>query len=437
MTASIFADTPAIRYEGPDSHTPLAFRYYDADRVVLGRPMADHLRIAVAYWHSFCGDGADTFGPGTHRRPWHTADDMAHAKMKLHAAFDFFERLGNPFFCFHDVDVCPLGDSLTEAGDNLFAMRDLIGDRMERTGTKLLWGTANLFSHPRYMAGAATNPDAEVFAYAAGQVRNVLTVTHQLGGENYVLWGGREGYDTLLNTDMKREQAQLARFLTMVVEFKHKIGFTGTILIEPKPCEPTKHQYDRDAATVHAFLRRFGLEKEVKLNIEANHATLAGHDFEHEIAYAIANDLLGSVDINRGDGRLGWDTDQFPNNVPELALALVHIVRAGGFATGGMNFDAKIRRQSTEPDDLFHAHIGGMDVLARALLAAEAMIRDGMLQEFVDERYKGWDQGLGAEIMAGDWTLDALADHALDAGIAPKPRSGRQEYLENLVNRFV
>lgn len=437
MTASIFADTPAIRYEGPDSHTPLAFRYYDADRVVLGRPMADHLRIAVAYWHSFCGDGADTFGPGTHRRPWHTADDMAHAKTKLHAAFDFFERLGNPFFCFHDVDVCPLGDNLTEAGDNLFAMRDLIGDRMERTGTKLLWGTANLFSHPRYMAGAATNPDAEVFAYAAGQVRNVLTVTHQLGGENYVLWGGREGYDTLLNTDMKREQAQLARFLTMVVEFKHKIGFTGTILIEPKPCEPTKHQYDRDAATVHAFLRRFGLEKEVKLNIEANHATLAGHDFEHEIAYAIANDLLGSVDINRGDGRLGWDTDQFPNNVPELALALVHIVRAGGFATGGMNFDAKIRRQSTEPDDLFHAHIGGMDVLARALLAAEAMIRDGMLQEFVDERYKGWDQGLGAEIMAGDWTLDALADHALDAGIAPKPRSGRQEYLENLVNRFV
>lgn len=437
MTAPYFTGIDKIRYGGVESANPLAFRYYDADRQVLGKSMAEQLRIAVCYWHSFVWPGADVFGPGTFNRPWHNADTFETAEAKLAVAFEFFEKLGQPFYCFHDVDVVPLGESLREAWSNLDRMADKLAAAQARTGTKLLWGTANLFSHPRYMAGAATNPDPQVFAYAAGQVRQMLDVTHRLGGENYVLWGGREGYDTLLNTDMKRELDQLGRFLTLVVEHKHKIGFKGLILIEPKPCEPTKHQYDFDAATVHGFLRAYGLENEVRLNIEVNHATLAGHSFEHEVAYAIATSLFGSIDMNRGDPQNGWDTDQFPIDLTETTLALYRIMQAGGFTTGGFNFDAKVRRQSVDPVDMFHGHIGGMDMLARALLGAEKMIRDGTMARFVDDRYAGWNDGFGAEIMSGRMSLADIARAAHDRGLTPQGRSGRQEYLENLVRRFV
>lgn len=435
--ASFFADIGKIRYEGPDTDNPLAFRFYDPDRQVLGKRMEDQLRVAVAYWHSVAWSGTDMFGTGTFERPWQAAPDMAHAEMKLRAAFEFFEKLGAPFFCFHDADVAPLGDTLAEARRNLDHICTLMAGEMERTGVRLLWGTANLFSHPRYMAGAATNPDPEVFAYAAGQVRNMLEATHRLGGANYVLWGGREGYETLLNTDLKRELDQLGRFLSLVVEHKHRIGFPGTILVEPKPMEPTKHQYDYDAATVHAFLQKYGLMGEVRLNIEVNHATLAGHSFEHEVAYAVANDLLGSFDINRGDPQNGWDTDQFPTDVVEIALALCHVLGAGGLTTGGFNFDAKIRRQSIDPVDLFHAHIGGMDALARGLLVAERVIADGRLAAFRRDRYAGWGGELGAGIVAGRLTLADLADYATSSNLVPRPRSGRQEYLENLVSRYL
>ncbi|NNG02616.1 MAG: xylose isomerase [Inquilinus sp.] len=437
MSKPFFAGVDRVPFLGPDSDEPMAFRYYEPDRMVLGKRMADHLRIAACYWHSFCWPGGDMFGAGTFDRPWQAADDLEHAEMKLKVAFEFFEKLGAPFYCFHDVDAAPPGRSLSESDRNLDHIAGLMEEEIGRTGVRLLWGTANLFSHPRYMGGAATNPDPEVFAYAAGQVRKIMEVTHRLGGANYVLWGGREGYDTLLNTDLRREAEQFGRFLTLVVEHKHKIGFDGTILIEPKPCEPTKHQYDHDAATVHAFLRQHGLEGEVKLNIEVNHATLAGHSFEHEIAYAIANDLLGSVDINRGDPQNGWDTDQFPNDVSEAALALYRIVDAGGLATGGFNFDAKIRRQSIDPADLFHAHIGGMDVLARGLLAAERMIADGRFKALLEERYAGWSGELGADILGGGKSLEELADYVVMNDLDPKPRSGRQEMLENLVNRYV
>jgi xylose isomerase len=347
------------------------------------------------------------------------------------------EKLGVPFFCFHDRDVAPEGATLAETQANLAAMIDEIEGHMDRTGIRLLWGTANLFSHPRYAAGAATNPDPEVFAFAAAQVRQILEATHRLGGANYVLWGGREGYETLLNTDLAREEAQLARFLHLVAEHKHKIGFTGMLLLEPKPQEPTKHQYDYDTATVHGFLVRHGLEGEYRVNIEANHATLAGHTFHHEIAYAVANGVFGSIDANRGDYQNGWDTDQFPNSVDELALALYEIVRAGGFTTGGFNFDAKLRRQSLDRNDLFHGHIGGTDTLARALLAAADMIEAGTLEQLREQRYAGWGEGLGAEILGGELTLETIAQRVADGGIDPKPRSGQQELLENVVNRHV
>ena len=436
MAADFFPTDP-IRYEGPGTDNPLAFRYYDADRQILGKRMADQLRPAVCYWHSFCWPGGDMFGAGTFGRAWQAADDFDHARAKLDIAFEFFEKIGTPFFCFHDVDAVPLGDTLAEGRRNLDRIAEPMADAMARTGVRLLWGTANLFSHPRYMAGAATNPDPDVFAFAAGQVRAILETTHHLGGENYVLWGGREGYDTLLNTDMAREQDQLGRFLSLVVEHKHRIGFTGTILVEPKPMEPTKHQYDHDAATVHAFLRKYGLVDEVKLNIEANHATLAGHSFEHEVAYVIANDLLGSFDINRGDPQNGWDTDQFPNDVAEAALVLRRVLAAGGLTTGGFNFDAKLRRQSVDPIDLFHAHIGGLDTLARGLLVAERMITDGAIDRFVEERYAGWERPEAKAMLAGDRSLADVADDAAAKGLAPKGVSGRQEYLENLVNRYL
>ena len=431
--------TGPVRFGGLDSTDPLAYKVYDPDRLVLGTRMEDHLRIAVCFWHSFAWPGSDVFGTGTFDRPWigATGDPLEAARTKLAAAFEFVEKLGVPFFCFHDRDVAPEGASLAETQSNLAAIVDEIEAHMARTGIRLLWGTANLFSHPRYAAGAATNPDPEVFAYAAAQVRQILEATHRLGGANYVLWGGREGYETLLNTDLAREEAQFARFLNLVAEHKHKIGFEGTLLIEPKPQEPTKHQYDYDCATVHGFLVRHGLDKEYKVNIEANHATLAGHSFHHEIAYSVANGIFGSIDANRGDYQNGWDTDQFPNSVDELALALYEIVKGGGFTTGGFNFDAKLRRQSLDRTDLFHGHIGGTDALARALLVAADMIEAGTVDAMREERYAGWGEGLGAEILGGTLSLEALADRVTSDGIDPKPRSGRQELLENVVNRHI
>src|SRR5215472_10010534 len=391
MPQSYFADIPPIKFEGIQSENPLAYRYYDKDRVVLGKRMEDHLRMAVCYWHTFCNEGADMFGPGTFRRPWNAGPmDQAHAEHKLNEAFEFFTRLGLPFFCFHDTDVMAEANTIREHVDNLARIGDSIQAKMAKTGVKLLWGTANLFSHPRYMAGAASNPDPDVFRFAATQVRHCMELTKRLAGENYVLWGGREGYECLLNTDLKQEKAQLGRFLKMVVEHKHKIGFHGTILVEPKPHEPTKHQYDFDVETVYAFLLANGLEEEVKLNIEANHATLAGHSFEHEIATAVALGIFGSIDMNRGDPQNGWDTDQFPNDVREISTALYYILSGGGFTTGGNNVDAKVRRQSFEPADLFYAHIGGVDTVARGFLNAAAMIERGELAGIVKERYAGW-----------------------------------------------
>jgi xylose isomerase len=361
---------------------------------------------------------------------------MVAARMKMAAAFEFLAKLGMPYYCFHDADVAPGGASFREFKANLDALVDDALGYQERTGITLLWGTANLFTHPRYQAGAATNPDPEVFAYAAAQVTNMLEVTKRLGGTNYVLWGGREGYDTLLNTDLRREGDQLARFLHLVAEHKAKIGFTGQLLIEPKPMEPTKHQYDFDAAAVHAFLRRFDLQNDIKLNVEVNHATLAGHSFAHELAYAAANDLLGSVDVNRGDPQNGWDTDQFPNSAEEATLALYVILRAGGFTTGGCNFDAKLRRQSIAPDDLLHAHVGGIDTLARGLLGAARLIEDGTLAARLDARYVGWDGPLGRDILGGAHSLASLAERVERGGVDPQPVSGRQEALENVVQRL-
>ncbi|MBO1075191.1 xylose isomerase [Roseomonas marmotae] len=433
--STIFDRLPHIRYAGPEATDPFALRYYDAKRVVLGRSMEDWLRPAVAYWHSFVGNGLDPFGAPTHQRPWFSGDPVQAAHQKAEAAFVFLEKLGLPFFCFHDRDVAPEGGTLRESNALLDRVLETVQAQMQRTGIRLLWGTANLFSHPRYMAGAATNPDPEVFAYAAGQVKHVLEATHRLGGANYVLWGGREGYDTLLNTDLRQEDAQLGRFLNLVVEHKHRIGFPGTILIEPKPMEPTKHQYDRDVATVYGFLSRHGLLGEVKLNIEANHATLAGHSFEHEIATAAALGILGSLDMNRGDPQNGWDTDQFPNNAQDLSLAMLEVVRAGGLGQGGVNFDAKIRRQSIDPEDLLHAHVGGIDTTARALLIAERILRDGGLERAREERYAGWKSGFGQQVMQGQVSLEALAEHAATHP-PPQPRSGRQEALENIAARF-
>ncbi|HET7028365.1 MAG TPA: xylose isomerase [Candidatus Limnocylindrales bacterium] len=437
MTEDFFNEVAApIPFGGPDAAEPLAFRVYDPDRLVLGKRMEDQLRIAVCLWHSFNWPGSDVFGVGTFDRPWldPQLDPRAAAAAKLDAAFEFIAKLGVPFFTFHDRDVAAEGATWNETQSNLEASIDRIERHMARTGAKLLWGTANLFGHPRYAAGAATNPDPEVFAYAAAQVRLMLEVTHRLGGANYVLWGGREGYETLLNTDLRREEDQFARFLSLVAEHKHRIGFQGTLLIEPKPQEPTKHQYDYDVATVHGFLARHGLADEYRVNIEANHATLAGHSFHHEVAYAVANGMFGSVDANRGDYQNGWDTDQFPNSVDELAPALYEIFRAGGFTTGGFNFDAKLRRQSLDRTDLFHAHVGAIDTLARALLAAAAMIDDGRLDRLREERYAGWDGALGQAILSGDAGFDALAGRVASGELDPRPRTGRQELLENVVN---
>jgi xylose isomerase len=434
---SYFEGLDPIRHEGPESRNPLAFRWYDPERVVLGRPMREQLRFAVCYWHTFCGTGSDPFGSATFDRPWMAGGDpMAAARSKAESAFDFMSKLGTPFYTFHDRDVAPEGATPRESLKRLGVMVEELARHQQRTGVRLLWGTANLFSHPRYMAGAATNPDPEVFAMAAAQVKAAMDATKALGGENYVLWGGREGYETLLNTDLRQELEQLGRFLSLVVEYKHRIGFKGTILVEPKPCEPSKHQYDFDVAALFAFLQRFGLEKEVKANIENNHATLAGHTFEHEIATAAAYGILGSLDVNRGDPQLGWDTDQFPNTVPDLALCFCAIQAAGGLGTGGLNFDAKVRRQSIDAADLFHAHVGAMDVCARALLAAERIIQDGQLARAVEERYAGWRLPFGQEVLSGRLGLEALSERVLERDREVRPVSGHQELLENLVNRL-
>jgi xylose isomerase len=433
---SYFAEIEPIRFEGPESTRPLAYRWYDKDRLVLGKRMEDQLRFAVCYWHSFCGTGSDPFGGATFDRPWQKGEPMAAARLKAESAFDFVAKLGVPFYTFHDRDVAPEGGTPKESLRNLQEMVEVLAGHQARTGVKLLWGTANLFSHRRYMAGAATNPDPEIYALAAAQVKAAMDATLQLGGANYVLWGGREGYESLLNTDLAREQQQLGRFLSSVVEYKHKIGFRGAILVEPKPAEPSKHQYDFDVAALAAFLQRFGLEKEVKANIESNHATLAGHTFEHELATALAYGIFGSIDMNRGDLLLGWDTDQFPNDVQAIALALLPILEAGGFTTGGTNFDAKVRRQSIDAEDLFHAHVGGVDTCARALLAAERIIQDGGLRRAVEERYAGWRGPLGTEILAGGLGLEALSARVLERDRDVAPVSGRQERLENLVGRL-
>ena len=438
MATSYFADIEPIKFEGIDSTNPLAYRYYDKNRVVMGKTMAEHLRMAVCYWHTFCWDGFDVFGAGTFNRPWHGGPiDQARADHKLDEAFEFFTRLGLPYFCFHDVDVMAHAETIDEHVRNFAVIVDKIEAKMAATGVKLLWGTANMFSHPRYMGGASTNPDPDVFRFAATQVRHCIEATHRLGGANYVLWGGREGYDCLLNTDLKQEKAQFGRFLQMVVEHKHKIGFKGDILIEPKPHEPTKHQYDFDVETIYGFLLANGLEKEVKMNIEANHATLSGHSFEHEIASAINLGIFGSIDMNRGDPQNGWDTDQFPNDIREITTAMYYILKNGGFQNGGNNFDAKVRRQSIDAADLFHGHIGGIDILARSLLNAAAMVEGGELDAVVTERYAGWQSADAQAMLSGASNLEAISDAAVAAKIDPKPRSGKQEYVENIVSRYI
>ncbi|MGJ8616404.1 MAG: xylose isomerase [Sulfitobacter sp.] len=429
-----FQDIPKIAYEGPDSDNDFAFRHYNPDEMVMGKSLKDHLRFAAAYWHSFAWPGGDPFGGQTFERPWF-GDTMDHARLKADVAFEMFQILGVPYFCFHDADVRPEGTDFAENTRNLEAIVDVFGEKMDATGMKLLWGTANLFSHRRFMAGAATNPDPDVFAFSAATIKTCMDATIKLGGENYVLWGGREGYETLLNTDMGRERQQAGRMLQMVVDYKHKMGFKGAILIEPKPQEPTKHQYDYDVATVYGFLKDFGLEGEVQVNIEQGHAILAGHTFEHELALARELGIFGSIDMNRNDYQSGWDTDQFPNNVPEMTLAFYEVLRAGGFKTGGTNFDAKLRRQSLDPEDLILAHVGGMDACAAGLKAAAAMLEDGKLEAARDARYAGWSSDAGTALMASD--LDAIHDRVLAEGINPKPQSGRQERLENLVNRYL
>jgi xylose isomerase len=438
--SDFFTDVPArIPFGGLESRDPLSFKVYEPDRQVLGKRMVDHLRPGVCFWHSFAWAGVDMFGLGTLDRPWldYSDDGMAAARHKMAVAFEFFEKLGTPYYCFHDRDVAPEGDSFAAFRSNLDALADDALGYQERTGVRLLWGTANLFTHARDQAGAASTPAPVVLADASAQLKHMLEVTQRLGGQNYVLWGGREGYDTLLNTDLRREQAQLARFLHLVAEHKASIGFTGQLLIEPKPMEPTKHQYDYDVQTVYGFLVANGLEKEYRLNIEANHATLAGHSFHHEVAFAAANGVLGSIDANRGDPQNGWDTDQFPNSVEDLALPMYEILRSGGLEPGGFNFDAKLRRQSSHRNDLFYAHIGGLDTLAMALLVAASMIEDGSLEELRAERYAGWDGDLGTAVLGGNVSLAELERRVADGEVAPERRSGHQEMLENLVNQHI
>lgn len=426
-----------IPFEGPESRNPLAFKYYRADQKVLGKTMRDHLRFSVAYWHAFRGTGGDPFGPGTIVRPWEKGGDPVEmAIVRVRAAFEFMRKLGTPFYCFHDRDIAPEGKTLAESNRNLDAVIKVVKEQQAETGIKLLFGTANLFSNPRYMNGASTNPDAHVFAFAAAQVKKMMEVTLELGGENYTFWGGREGYQTLLNTDMRRELDHMAKFLGMAAAYKKEIGYAGTLLIEPKPKEPTKHQYDFDAATVIGFLRQYGLEREFKLNLECNHGTLAGHTFHHEVELASRYGMLGSVDANSGDTMLGWDTDQFPMDVKEAAMTMRVLLNQGGLGSGGFNFDAKLRRESTDLEDLFIAHIGGMDTLARGLLIAAKIREEGVLDSMLQDRYSSWESGIGVEIERGKTDFKALERWALAEG-EPKSLSGRQERYENLLNGYL
>jgi len=435
--SEFFPKVGKIKYAGPKSKNPLAFKHYNAKQKVLGKTMAEHLRFSVCYWHTFKGLGADPFGPGTIIRAYNASSDpVAVAEMTMRAAFEFFAKLGVKFWCFHDRDIAPEADTLSETNKQLDRIVKLAAKLQRDTGIKPLWGTANLFSHRRYMAGAGTNPSPEVFAYAAAQVKKAMEVTKTLGGSGYVFWGGREGYDTLLNTDMGRELDHLGAFLQMAVDYKKKIGFKGQFYIEPKPKEPTKHQYDFDAAACYAFLQKYDLADHLKLNIEANHATLAGHTFQHDLEFAAANGILGSVDANRGDLLIGWDTDQFPTDIYDCTFALYAILRAGGFKTGGLNFDAKVRRQSIDPADLFHAHIGGMDAFARGLKIAARMVKEGKFVKFIKNRYKGWDTAFGQKIEQGKATFTQMEKYTLENG-EPKLQSGRQEMLENILNEYI
>ena len=433
-----FPRIQTIAYEVSQSTKALSFKHYNPDEVIDGKTLSEHMRFSIAYWHSFRGTGADPFGPGTIVRPWEKGKDaLSIAKNRMDAAFEFFQKIRAPFWCFHDRDIAPEGRSLAESNRNLAKIVAHAKELQKDTGIKLLWGTANLFSNPRFMCGASTNPDAHVFAYAAAQVKTAIDATKELGGENYVFWGGREGYETLLNTNFKREQDHLAAFLHMAVAYAKQIGFKGQFLIEPKTKEPTKHKYDLDVASGIAFLRTYGLEKHFKFNIETNHATLAGHTFTHEIEVAAAQGLLGSIDANSGDLLLGWDTDQFNTDVKELTLAMVSILRAGGLGSGGFNFDAKLRRPSTDLEDLFHAHIGGMDAYALAFKIARRVLADGKLDQFLADRYASYDSGFGKDIESGKASFRSLEKLVLTKLGEPKLRSGKQEYLENLFNNYL
>jgi xylose isomerase len=433
-----FPEVEKIKFEGPDSKNPLAFRHYNENEEIEGRTMRDHLRFSVVYWHSFRGAGADPFGPGCAERPWSLADgtvDDAIARARM--AFEFIEKLGAPYYAFHDRDVAPEGGSLAETNKNFDAVAAVLKEEQDRTGIRLLWGTANLFSNKRYMHGAATSCNADAFAFAAAQVKKCLEVTKELGGQGYTFWGGREGYQNLWNTDMKRELDHLAKFFHMAVDYAKEIGFDGQFYIEPKPKEPTKHQYDSDSAACINFLRQYGLEDHLKLNLETNHATLAGHEMMHEMDYAGGQGFLGSIDANTGDMLLGWDTDQFPTDIYLTTECMLILMKYGGFKTGGVNFDAKVRRESFEPIDLFHAHVGGMDAFAAGLKIAAAIRAEGDLQGFVDERYSSWNTGVGAEVEAGQHSLKSLEAYMLEKGEITPNTSGRQEMLEHLVNRYV
>ncbi len=433
-----FPEVEKIRYEGPESRNPLAFRWYNEDELVEGKTMKDHLRFSVVYWHTFRGTGSDPFGPGTMLRPWDDgSESVENAIRRARVAFEFIEKLGAPYYAFHDRDVAPEGATLAESNRNLDAVVAVLKEEQQRTGIQLLWGTANLFSNPRYMHGAGTSCNADAFAYAASQVKKCLEVTKELGGVNYVFWGGREGYQNLYNTDMRRELDHFARFLHLAVDYAQQIGFTGQFLIEPKPKEPTKHQYDSDAAACLNFLRAYDLLDHLKLNLETNHATLAGHTMMHELDYAGYQGALGSIDANTGDLMLGWDTDQFPTDFYLTAQCMLMILKYGGLAPGGVNFDAKVRRESFEPIDLFHAHVGGMDAFARGLKIAAAIRADGVLDEFVKQRYSSWDSGIGAQVESGAADFTVLEKYMLDKGEIAANASGRQEMLENLINRYL
>ncbi|WP_327138721.1 xylose isomerase [Niabella yanshanensis] len=432
-----FKSIPQIQYEGPESDNPLAFRWYDANRVVAGKTLKEHFRFACAYWHSFCNDGNDPFGPGTHVFGWNSkADAVARAKDKMDAAFEFITKMNLPFYCFHDIDLVDYGTDVNENDKRLQAVVDYAKQKQADSGVKLLWGTANVFSNPRYMNGASTNPDFQVLSHAAAQVKAAIDATIELGGDGYVFWGGREGYMTLLNTDMKREKEHFARFLHTAKDYARKNGFKGTFLIEPKPMEPTKHQYDYDCETVIGFLRQWDLLGDFKINIEVNHATLAGHTFQHELQVSADAGVLGSLDANRGDYQNGWDTDQFPNNLNELTEAMLIFLEAGGLQGGGINFDAKIRRASTDPADLFYAHIGGMDTFARALITADKILSNSDYRKLKQERYASFDGGKGKAFEQGQLTLEDLRAYAIETG-EPAVTSGKQEYLENIINRFI